>query len=230
LRNSAAVGAPRALRALLISGLLTFVFTSVLFPVASAWGTYRHAAGPFLVGLVVMTMLGLDAFIARIRQRRRWSRGNAWLAPAFALAIALPLTVLSVQLLAVQVRDFNARLDAARVALLTLEQGTPGSAGASSTATGGTLVSDQPVRLSEALHRTTIVLPDEQPAVVWQLARRFQATAVVIIGERGRYPQALLRDASAGCFGSAAVVQLPGNSAVYAFPVTQGRCGSVGSK
>jgi hypothetical protein len=230
LRNSAAVGAPRALRALLISGILTFVFTSVVFPVASAWGTYRHAAGPFLVGLVIMTMLGLDAFVARVRRRRGWSRGNAWLAPAFALAVALPMMVLSVQLLGQQVREFNARLDAARVAVLTLEQGAQPGSGASTPTTAGVIVSDQPVRLSETLQRRTIVLPDEQPAVVWQLARRFQATTVVIIGERGRYPGALLRDASAGCFGSAAVVQLPGNSAVYAFPVTMGRCGSVGSR
>jgi hypothetical protein len=234
LRNSAAVGAPRALRALLISGLLTFAFTSAVFPITSAWGTYRHAAGPLLVGLTVMTMLGLDAFVARIRHRRRWPRSNAWLAPAFALAVAVPMAALHVGLLGEQTREFDARLDAAQVALLTLEQSEQGSGsgseGSGAAGTGGPLISDQPVRLSEALHRTTIVLPDEQPAVVWQLARRFQATTVVIISERGRYPQALLRDANAGCFGSAAVVPLPGNSAVYAFPVTQRRCGSVGSR
>jgi hypothetical protein len=239
LRNSAAVGAPRALRALLISGLLTFVVTSVVFPVASAWGTYRHAAGPFLVGLIIMTALGLDAFVARVRRRRRWPRANAWLAPAFALAVAVPLATLHIQLLGAQVREFNSRLDAARVALLTLEQSAAGSAGSGSAGSGsagtgttasGPIISDQPVRLSEALRRTTIVLPDEQPAVVWQLARRFQAPDVVILGERGRYPGALLRDASAGCFGTAAVVPMPGSSAVYAFPVTQGRCGSVGSR
>jgi hypothetical protein len=238
LRNSAAVRAPRALRALLISGLLTFVVTSVVFPVASAWGTYRHAAGPLLVGLIVMTMLGLDAFVNRVRGLRRWPRANAWLAPAFALAVAVPLATLHIQLLGAQVRDFSARLDAARVAVLTLESGGTDSAGLGTGVSGsgsavtasGPLISDQPVRLSEALRRATIVLPDEQPAVVWQLARRFQAPDVVILGERGRYPQALLRDASAGCFGSAAVVPLPGSSAVYAFPVTTGRCGSVGSR
>jgi hypothetical protein len=152
--------------------------------------------------------------------------------------VAVPLATLHIQLLGAQVRDFSARLDAARVAVLTLESGGTDSAGLGTGVSGsgsavtasGPLISDQPVRLSEALRRPTIVLPDEQPAVVWQLARRFQAPDVVILGERGRYPEALLRDASAGCFGSAAVVPLPGSSAVYAFPVTTGRCGSVGSR
>jgi hypothetical protein len=223
LRNSAAVRAPRALRALLISGLLTFAVTSFVFPVASAWGTYRHAAGPFLIGLIVVTMLGLDAFVATVRRRRRWSRANAWLAPAFALAIAIPFGALHVQLLGSQTREFVTRLDAARTGLTALE--LEGSAIAA-----GPLISDQPVRLSERLRRPTIVLPDEQPAVVWQLARRFQAPAVVVLGERGRYPQAMLRDANAGCFGSAYESPFRNAPSVYVIPVTQGRCGSVGSR
>jgi hypothetical protein len=223
LRNSAAIRAPRALRALLISGLLTLVFTSVLFPIASAWGTYRHAAGPLLVGLTILTMLGLDAFVARIRGRRRWPRSNAWLAPAFALAIAIPFASLHVEILGSQTREFVARLDAAALGLSAMELEASGPS-------AGPLISDQPVRLSERLRRPAIVLPDEQPAVVWQLARRFQAPALVTLGERGRYPQAVLRYASAGCFGSAYEASFREGPAVYVVPVTRGRCGSVGSR
>ena len=43
-----------ALGALVLSGLLTFVATSLLFPVATLWGTFQHASGPLLVGLIVL--------------------------------------------------------------------------------------------------------------------------------------------------------------------------------
>ena len=55
---------PTALTILLLSGGLTFLATVLLFPVASRWGTYLHASGPFLVGLTATAVLGSDALAA----------------------------------------------------------------------------------------------------------------------------------------------------------------------
>ena len=73
-----------SLAALLISGALTFVVTSVAFPVATLWGTFEHASGPLLVGLTVAALIGGDAFVAWLVKRRDWQRQNAWLAPGCA--------------------------------------------------------------------------------------------------------------------------------------------------
>ena len=57
---------PTALMAVLISALLIFVTTMLLFPVATLWGTFMHSSGPLLVGLGVMAALGGDALLARV--------------------------------------------------------------------------------------------------------------------------------------------------------------------
>ena len=53
MRRSPAFRAGTSLNALLLGGLLTFVATAVVFPVATLWGTFLHASGPLLVGLTV---------------------------------------------------------------------------------------------------------------------------------------------------------------------------------
>ncbi|MEP7379057.1 MAG: hypothetical protein ABI725_05780, partial [Chloroflexota bacterium] len=84
-----------ALAVLLGAGAITFAATSVLFPVATLWGTFAHAAGPFHVGLVVVAVIGADAFVARVREWRSWPRANAWLAPAGLALIGLPIAALA---------------------------------------------------------------------------------------------------------------------------------------
>ncbi len=51
----------RTLRPLLLLSLITFLVTSLVFPVATTWGTFLHAAGPFHVLLVISALLALDA-------------------------------------------------------------------------------------------------------------------------------------------------------------------------
>ena len=84
------------LAALLIYGTLTFLLTGVLFPIATLWGTFEHASGPLLVGLIVAALLGGDALVAWIQARRGWQRNNTWLAPFAVLALAVPLAVVQV--------------------------------------------------------------------------------------------------------------------------------------
>ena len=64
-------------------------------------------------------------------------------------------------------------------------------------AAAGVLMSDQPVRVGRATGMATIVLPDEPPEVVLDLASAYGARWLAIVGERGRYPAAFL-DADGG--------------------------------
>ena len=48
---------------ILISGV-TFLVTSLAFPVATTWGTFLHAAGPVHVLFVIASLVGLDRLIA----------------------------------------------------------------------------------------------------------------------------------------------------------------------
>ena len=58
---------------------MTFLFTSLVFPVATTWGTFLHAAGPVHVLLIVSALLALDAGIVRLGARLGWTRPVAWL-------------------------------------------------------------------------------------------------------------------------------------------------------
>src|SRR6185436_15531873 len=49
----------RSLAPLAILSVTTFLFTSLLFPVSTTWGTYLHAAGPAHVLLIVSALLAL---------------------------------------------------------------------------------------------------------------------------------------------------------------------------
>ena len=49
-----------------VVGAITFLVTSLFFPVATTWGTFLHAAGPIQVLIVLSALLALDAGIARL--------------------------------------------------------------------------------------------------------------------------------------------------------------------
>ncbi|MCU0484329.1 MAG: hypothetical protein MUC54_08715, partial [Chloroflexi bacterium] len=78
------VGRTVAIRPVLVVGLLTFAITTLLFPVATTWGTFLHASVPALVALLVAAVAGLDAALAWVGRRRGWHRPGAWLGPLFA--------------------------------------------------------------------------------------------------------------------------------------------------
>jgi hypothetical protein len=178
-----------ALRALLLSGLLIFLVTGLLFPVATLWGTFLHASGPLLAGLCVATAVGMDALIARVRVARSWSRENAWLAPAALLALAVPLAGLEALVIGVQSTRERDRISEAAQAALNLPE----------VQAGGVVVSDHPVWLADALGVPVIALPDESPADVGTLVDTFHASLIVVIDERGRYPDAFLPPANLPC-------------------------------
>ena len=74
-----------ALRPLVLVSALTFVVTTLFFPVSTTWGTFLHASGPVNVLIVLSALLALDAGIARLGARMGWDRPIAWLGPLLGI-------------------------------------------------------------------------------------------------------------------------------------------------
>lgn len=189
MRRSPAVRRPTCLRALLLSGLLTFLATGLLFPVATLWGTFLHSAGPLLAGLCVVAALGADALVARMRRARAWSRENAWLASAALLAITVPLAMFEVLVVGAQAANQRERIHAIAASARNLPE----------VQAGAPVVSDHPVWLAEALGVPVIALPDEPAADLGRLVDAFGAKLIVVMDRRGRYPAALLSGPDRPC-------------------------------
>jgi hypothetical protein len=185
-------GAVRSLplRLALLTGGATFLVTSLVFPVASAWGTFRHAAGPVAVALGVLAVLGLDAAVAGLVRLRGWPRSNAWLAPLAAVAMAIPLALLQVRVFAAQANALEDRFARIVPAVEALPQLADAPRAGDPPAPRVAVLSDHPIWMAEALGRPVGALPDEPPSDVWRLARALSARIVVVIDQRGRYPAA----------------------------------------
>lgn len=199
LRRSAPLREMTALRCLLVAGAITYLVTSLLFPVATLWGTFLHASGPLVVGLIVVACLGADAAVAAIGHRRAWQHGNAWLAPVAMLAIALPFAALQVGIVAGQAMSQQARVEAVAAALALHPELMTATAAAAGPARQAVLISDRPIWLAESLGRPVAALPDEPPASVARLAADFGTSLVVVLDERGRYPAAFLGPEGGHC-------------------------------
>lgn len=199
LRRSPALRGPTALQALLLSGLITFLVTSLVFPVATQWGTFLHSSGPLLAGLIVAALLGLDAALARVRRRRAWSRANLWLGPVALLSVVIPFGLLQVSVLSGQAAANSARVAAVAGFLERLPELAGAPRAGDPPARRAALISDRPIWLAEALRRPVIALPDEPPRAVGQLGADFGTRLVVLLDERGRYPAAWLTPDGATC-------------------------------
>ncbi len=185
-------GCRAALRPLTIVAVVTLTFTSLFFPVSTTWGTFLHAAGSIFVLLIVSCLVGLDGLIAAIGRFRHWTRPVAWLGPALAVAVALPLLAVQVVALGRTARDVQALYQALPAAMA--RAGVP-LAGA------GPIVSDHPIWLAELAGVRTLALPEESPQSVLDLAHRFGATLVVQTDDRRQWPAVLGSDQTgARCF------------------------------
>jgi hypothetical protein len=192
MHRSSALRRPTALVALLASGILTFVSTALLFPVATRWGTFLHASGPLLVALLVMAVLGSDALLARISRMRGWRQANVVIGPVTLIIIAAVLGSLQLSLVADQSRGRQARYTALASAIASVAEQEGQSVPA-------TIITDHPMWIADALDRDAIVLPDEDLASVMELSRRFEAPWIVVVDGRGRYPTDLLDPGALGC-------------------------------
>ncbi len=172
-----------ALRGVVLVGGITFLVTSLAFPVATTWGTFLHAAGPVHVLLVIAALVGLDGLIAAIGRRRGWTRPVAWLAPTLTISGALLFT-------AVVFPSFgsNSQGVANRFRALDQQMTTAGSPLGS----GGPVITDFPIWLAQSTAADALALPAETPDQLLDLARFFGSTLLIVgPGDRGGWPAVL---------------------------------------
>jgi hypothetical protein len=201
LRRTRAMRDAGPLRALLIAGVTTFLVTSMAFPVATLWGTYGHASGPALLGLIVAAALWLDALVARARTWRGWDRDNAWLAPLATLGLSLPVAVLSIALLAAGATAEARRMDVLRAALPALD---------------APVITDHPMWVAITLGVPALARPHEADAAAIRLADAFSARWLLWSDDGDGYAGPPPTDP---CFREA---QLSGPPSVRLFRITAG--------
>ena len=187
------VGRRRTLRPLVLTSGLTFLVTSLAFPVATLSGTFLHSAGSTFVLLTVCCLVALDAFIVRLGKLRHWTRPVAWLGPAFAIAAIGPLCVVTVTDIARQANDVRDRYEALPAAMARAGAPLEGA---------GPVITDNPIWLAESTRAPSLALPEESPESVLDLANRFGATLLVVHSDPDReWPGILSQGGTAArCF------------------------------
>jgi hypothetical protein len=181
-----------AIRPVVLVSLMTFLVTSLVFPVATTWGTFLHAAGPVHVLLVLSAMLLLDAAFEWLSIRRGWTRPVAWLGALLGVVSSLLMS-------AAILPTFGAGSRGTEV--LYEELGTRmAAAGRPLDASAGPVISNFPIWIAETQRIYALALPDEPPEDVLDMAAAFPGTRylVLIAPEGEHWP----RDLQAGAPGS----------------------------
>ena len=180
----------RALRPLLILALITFLVTTLVFPIQTRWGTFLHASIPAAVLLLVAGLAGLDEGLAWVGRRRGWTRPVAWLGPLFAGLGAVLFMVPGVIAYGSQASgteaayvDLGRRMAAAGV---PLDGSSP-------------VIANHPIWVAEVHRVEALGLPDEPVASVVDLAGAFGAQVLILDGGHGGWPDRLASDPDAGC-------------------------------
>ena len=171
-------GTGQHLRPLLIFSLLVFTITSLLFPVATTWGTFLHAAGAIHVLLIITCLLALDALIARVGEIRGWTNPVAWLGATLTVTACLLFTTV---LLPTFGRDSRATSFQYQAFVREL------AAAGETPADLGPIISDHPIWLADTGVQT-LALPNESTDSLLEIARRFGARSVVITPDPNSHP------------------------------------------
>jgi hypothetical protein len=183
----------RALRPLVLVGAATFLVTSLVFPVATTWGTFLHAAVPVHVLLIVSAVGVLDAGLARLAARMHWERPVAWLGTLLVVgwsvlfsAVLLPSAATAS---AATARTYRVLAEQLAAVGHPLDGSTP-------------VITDYPIWTAEAERVPALALPNESPSSVADLAKHFGARLLVMTSDqRGIWPAALNSgDPAAACF------------------------------
>ena len=201
---------PTALTALLLSGLLIFLSTILLFPVATLWGTFLHSSGPLLVALGTVAALGGDALLARVSRWRRWARPNIVIAPVALVALTVLFTIFQVRMVGSQASDLAETMAALGRSLAAARADAGDGA-------PDTIITDHPMWLADATGTYTVALPDEDISSLIALGKVFATRWVVVAGERGRYPDALLVPDARSCLAEDPVSLEAGQAEVWLF-------------
>jgi len=182
----------RALQPLVVVSVAIFLVTSLVFPVATTWGTFLHAAGAVHVLLVISALLALDRLIVEVGRRRGWTRPVAWLAPALTVSGALLFS-------AVILPSFGSGSvqTERQFASIVRRMGADGLDPRSI----GPVITDAPIWLTYAGGGTAVELPFESPASVLDLAHHFGASVVMVVNRDHPFPAAIAAGGpAASCF------------------------------
>jgi hypothetical protein len=181
-----------AVRPVVLVSLMTFLVTSLVFPVATTWGTFLHAAGPVHVLLVLSAMLLLDAAFEWLSIRRGWTRPVAWLGALLGVVSSLLMSAAILPTFGAGSRETATLYDelGARMA----------AAGRPLDASAGPVISNFPIWIAETQRIYALALPDEPPEDVLDMAASFPGTRyLVLIAPAGEHWP---RDLQAGAPGS----------------------------
>ena len=162
-----------AIRPVVIVSVAAFLVTSLVFPVATTWGTFLHASGPAQVLLVVSALLALDAGIARLGARLGWTRPVAWLGALLGVFGSLLFSVALLPSFGQGSRDTAERYRV--LAQVMADAGHPLDASA------GPVITNFPIWLAETQRIPVLALPDEPPRDVLDLAATFDARLVILL-------------------------------------------------
>jgi hypothetical protein len=162
-----------ALRPLVAISLIMFLVTSLMFPAATQWGTFLHAAGPVHALLVISAVLAIDALAVRLGRRMGWTKSVAWVGMVGSVAASI---LFSVALLP----GFGTSSHATAATYAELGE-RMAAAGHPLDQPGLRLMSNFPIWVAETQRVSTLALPDEPPMDVLDLAATFDGTRYLIL-------------------------------------------------
>jgi hypothetical protein len=182
----------RAVRPVALVSAMTFLVTSLIFPVATTWGTFLHASGPVQVLLVLSAMLALDAVFARLSARMGWSRPVAWLGAVLGVSASLLFSATLLPTFGDGSQATARQYDELAERMVAIDRPLDASA--------GPVISNFPIWMAETQRIPVLALPDEPPLDVLDMASHFPGTRylVLIDPESEHWP----RDLEAGAPGS----------------------------
>ncbi len=162
-----------ALRPLVAISAITFLVTSLVFPAATQWGTFLHAAGPVHALIVLSAVFATDAAINRLARRAGWTKQVSWVGVVGSAAT-------SILFAAALLPSFGS---GSRTTAATYEELGPrmAAAGHPVDAPGIRLMSNFPIWVAETQRIPTLALPDEPPSDVLDLAATFPVTRYLIL-------------------------------------------------
>ncbi len=182
----------KALRPLLLISLIMFFFTSLVFPAATQWGTFLHAAGPVHVLLVISALFALDGGIARLGARLGWTRPIAWLVTVLGVGASLLFSVALLPTFGAGSRGTQALYQELGQRMAVIGRPLDSSA--------GPVMGNFPIWIAETQRIPSLTLPNEPPEDVLDLVREFPGTRYLVLSspEGSHWPA----DLDAGLPGS----------------------------
>ena len=167
----------RPVRLLLATSVAIFLADTMVFPVSTLYGTFLHGSAPVLA---LMAIGAAEVAVRAARWAMRW-RGGAELA-AFVAVVVAGWSLLGTSF---GVADYAAWANAVPVRYQALADALA-TAGVSD----GVVIATHPSWVWREAGYAAAVLPDEDATSVLSLAAYYHATAVVVDGLDGPWPEA----------------------------------------